>query len=210
VEDGHRVRRLQVMKECALNSRRVLTLSDWWPSGWSEWTDILETPNYAGCGVYKIRLVNSEGFPVEIPRFIDTDKSGILQFCYSENIKRGIYRFLRSAEGKRYTHAEGKRLRLLMRYTDFKARYKDCGMQYSFKKHLIRREARVEQEKLLKGYVKKYGEVPPNNNNFPDKYIDWENLRDSDTTQPIVLPRFMHELSSNFYHTRLTKTGGNI
>jgi len=46
-----------------------------------------------------------------------------------------------------------------MRYTDFKARYKDCGMQYSFKKHLIRREARVEQEKLLKGYVKKYGEV---------------------------------------------------
>ena len=198
------------MKECALNSRRVLTLSDWWSSGWSEWTDILETPNYAGCGVYKIRLVNSEGFPVEIPRFIDTDKNGILQICYSENIKRGIYRFLRSAEGKRYTHAEGERLRLLMRYTGFKERYKDCGMQYSFKKQLSRREARVEQERLLKCYVKKYGEVPPNNNNFPDKHIDWESLRHSNTTQPVTFPDLIYDISPNLYPIRLTKTGGNI
>jgi hypothetical protein len=110
------------MKECALNSRRVLTLSDWWSSGWSEWTDISETPDYVGCGVYKIRLVNSVGFPVEISRFIDTDKDGILQICYSENIKRGIYRFFRSTEGKKYTHAEGERLRLLKKYTNFEER----------------------------------------------------------------------------------------
>jgi len=38
---------------------------------------------------------------------------------------------------------------------------------------------------LVKYYVKRYGEVPPNNNNFPDKYIDWESLRDSDTNRPI-------------------------
>jgi hypothetical protein len=171
------------MKECALNSRRVLAPRNGSLQSWSGWTEVWETPNYAGCGVYKIRLVNSEGFPFEIPRFIDTDKNGILQICYSENIKRGIYRFLRSAEGKRYTHAEGERLRLLMRYTDFRERYKDCGMQYSFKKQLSRREARVEQEKLLKCYVKKYGEVPPNNNNYPDKHIDWESLHDSETTQ---------------------------
>jgi hypothetical protein len=142
-------------------------------------------------------LVNSEGFPVRIPRFIDTDKNGILQICYSENIKRGIYRFLRSAEGKRYTHAEGERLRLLMRYTDFKERYKDCGMQYSFKKQRSRREARGEQEKLLKCYVKKYGEVPPNNNNFPDKYIDWESLRDFDTTQLITVSNLIYDISSD-------------
>ena len=55
----------------------------------------------------------------------------------------------------------------------------------------------MDQERLIKCYVKKYGEVPPNNNNFPNKHIDWESLRDSDTTQPIVLPGFVYKISSN-------------
>ena len=196
------------MKECALNSRRILAHSDWVPSGWSEWMDTGEIPNYEGCGVYEIRLADPEGFPVEVPRFIDTDKEGILQICSSENIKRGIYRFLRATEGKRYTHAEGVRLRVLKKYTNFEERYKNCKMQYSFKKQLNRGEARVEQERLLKCYVKKYGEVPPNNNNLPDKHINWESLPNSDA-QPIVFPRSMNGVSSNSYDRRLTRTGKN-
>jgi len=169
------------MKECALNTRRLLAHSHWWSSGWSEWTDIWETPNYQGCGVYKIRLADAKGFPVEVPRFIDTDKDGILQICYSENIKKGIYRFLRATEGKRYTNAEGERLQLLKKYTNLKKSYNDCKMQYSFKKQASGKEARMEREKLLKCYVKKYAEVPPINKNFPDKYIDWESVPDPDT-----------------------------
>jgi hypothetical protein len=198
------------MKDLALNRHRVLVPSGGWSSGWFEWIDISQIPDYEGCGVYKIRLANPEGIPVEIPRFIDIDKDGILQICYSENIKRGIYRFLRATEGKRYTHAEGERLQLLKKYTNFKERYKDCKMQYSFKEQLNRREARVEQERLLKCYVKKYGEVPPNNNNFPDKHIDWESLRDSNTTQPVTLPDLIYDISPNLYPIRLSKTGGNI
>lgn len=198
------------MKECVLNNRRVLPVSDWRLPGWSKWMDISQVPNYEGCGVYKIRLVNSKGFPVEIPRFIDTDKDGILQICYSENIKRGTYRFLRATEGKKYTHAEGERLQLLKKYTNFKEKYKDCKMQYSFKEEPNRKEARVEQERLLKCYVKKYGEVPPNNNNFPDKHIDWESLLDSDPTQLITFSSFIYEISSNSHHRRLIKTEENI
>ncbi len=185
------------MKECVLNSRRVLALSEQWLSRWFEWKDINQIPNYEGCGVYQIRLANAEGFPVEIPRFIDTDKEGILQICYSENIKRGIYRFLRATEGKKYTHAEGERLQLLKKYTNFTERYKGCRMQYLYKEQLNRREARVEQERLLKCYVKKYGEVPPNNNNFPNKHIDWENLLDSNTTKPFTFPGVIYDISSN-------------
>jgi hypothetical protein len=191
------IRRFQAMKECALNIRRVLAHPDVWSSGWSEWLDIEKKPDYEGRGVYKIRLVDPEEFPVNIPRFIDTDKEGILQICYSDNIKRGIYRFLRATEGKRYTHAEGERLQLLKKYTNLKERYKDCKMQYAFKKQATRKEARIEQERLLKCYIRKYGEVPPNNNNFPDKHIDWESLPNLDSTQPIVLPGYMSEISSN-------------
>jgi len=198
------------MKAPILNSNRILTPSDGWSSGWFEWIEISEIPNYEGCGVYKIRLANSEGFPAEIPRFIDTDKDGILQICYSENIRRGIYRFRGATEGKKYTHAEGERLQLLKKYTNFKQRYKGCKMQYSFKKQPSKREARVEQERLLKCYVKKFGEVPPNNNNFPDKHIDWESLRDSDTTQRITFSSLIYDTSPNFQHIRLTKTGENI
>jgi len=198
------------MKECALNSRRVLAHSDWWSTGWSEWMDVWEIPNYEGCGVYEIRLADAEGSPVEVPRFINTDTDGILQICYSENIRRGIYRFLRATEGKKYTHAEGERLQLLKKYTNLKERYKGCKMQYSFKRQANRKEARMDQERLIKCYVKKYGEVPPNNNNFPDKHIDWESLPNFDTPRPIVLPTFRDEISSNSYHGRLTKTGENM
>ncbi|MGZ3591300.1 MAG: hypothetical protein ACXU99_11655 [Thermodesulfobacteriota bacterium] len=197
------------MKECAINSRRVLPHPDWWSYGWSEWMDIWEIPNYEGCGVYEIRLADAEGSPVEVPRFIDTDKDGILQICYLENIKRGIYRFFRVTEGKRYTHAEGERLQLLTKYTNLKERYKDCKMQYSFKKQAGRKEARIEQERLLKSYIKKYGEVPPNNNNFPDKHIDWESLCNFDAIQRDALPSFSDEIPSNPYHRRLAKTGEN-
>jgi len=113
-------------------------------------------------------------------------------------------------EGKRYTHAEGERLQLLKKYTNFRERYKDCKMQYSFKEKLNRREARIEQERLVKYYVKRYGEVPPNNNNFPDKYIDWESLRDSDTTQPIIFSSLIYDRSSNVHHIRYTKTGEDL
>jgi hypothetical protein len=201
VEAWEDARRSQVMKDPILRSNEVLVVSDGWLSEWFKWADISQIPNYEGCGIYKIRLVNSDGFPVAIPRFIDTDKEGILQICYSENIRRGIFRFLRATEGKRYTHAEGQRLQLLKKYTNLKERYKGCKMQYSFKKEPNRKEARMEQERLLKRYFIKYGEVPPNNNNFPNKHIDWESLRDSDTTQPLVLPSFMYEISSNSYHT---------
>jgi hypothetical protein len=189
------------MKRSVSSGDRALIPSGWRSSGWFEWMDISETPNYEGCGVYKIRLTNSEGFPAEIPRFIDTDKDGILQICYSGNIKRGIYRFRGSIEGKKYTHAEGQRLQLLKKFTNLKERYKGCKMEYSFKKQASTREARVEQERLLKCYVKKYGEVPPNNNNFPDKHIDWESLPGSETTHPMGLPSFMYEMSSSSYRT---------
>ncbi len=185
------------MKECFLNTRRVLALSDERLPKWSEWLDIHEKPNYEGCGVYKIRLVDPEGFPVNIPRFIETDKDGIVQICYSDSIKRGIYRFRRTTEGKNYAHAEGKWLRLLKKYSNFEEKYKGCRLQYSFKKEPDRREGRVEQERLLKHYVKKHGELPPNNNSFPDKHIDWASLASFDSAKPVILSSFISEVSSN-------------
>jgi hypothetical protein len=80
-------------------------------------------------------------------------------------------------EGKKHAHAEGKRLNLIKKYTNFKERYNNCKIQYSFMKLGNEIDARKEEERLLKCYFKKHGEVPPLNNNLPKKYyIDWESL----------------------------------
>jgi hypothetical protein len=143
---------------------------------WLGWIDIEENPDFDGCGVYKVRLVNSKGFPVEIPRFLDNDKDGILQISRSENIRKGINFFRGAMGGKKYANSEGKRLYLIKKYTNFTGIYMDYRLQYSFMEWTDKRKARIEQERLLKWYIKRYGEAPPINNYLTEKYIDWESL----------------------------------
>ena len=147
-------------------------------SRWNEWVDIEKNASYKGCGVYKIRLADSKDYPIEIPRFLDKDKDGILQIGRSIDTKRRIKCFRSAMEGKGYAHAEGQRLNLIKKYTNFNfmGRYNDCKIQYSFKKLLNESEIKKEEERLLKCYFKSYGEVPPLNNNLPRKDIDWESL----------------------------------
>ncbi len=143
---------------------------------WLGWVDIEENPDFEGYGVYKVRLVNSKGFPVEIPGFLDNDKDGILQISRSENIRKGIRFFRGAMEGKKYANAEGERLHFIKKYTDLTGIYKNYKLQYSFVEWTDKRAARIEQERLLKWYIKRYGEAPPVNNYFTEKYINWESL----------------------------------
>ena len=146
-------------------------------SRWNEWVDIEENASYKGCGVYKIRLADLKDHPIEIPRFLDKDKDGILQIGNSKHTERRIKYFRGAMEGKGYAQSEGKRLNLIKKYTNFIGRYNDCKIQYSFKKLRSKIEAKKEEERLLKCYFKRHGEVPPLNNSLPKKYnIDWESL----------------------------------
>ena len=146
-------------------------------SRWNEWVDLEKNTSYKSCGVYKIRLADSKDYPIEIPRFIDKDKDGILQIGSSKDTERRIKYFRGAIEGKGYAHAEGQRLNLVKKYTNFMGRYNDCKIQYSFKKLRNESETKKEEERLLKCYFKSYGEVPPLNNSLPKKYnIDWESL----------------------------------
>lgn len=145
-------------------------------SRWNEWVDIEKNASYKGCGVYKIRLADLKDFPIGIPRFLIKDKDGILQIGRSKDTERRIKCFRRAMEGKGCAHVEGKRLNLIKKYTNFMERYSDCKIKYSFKELGSENEARNEEERLLKCYFKRHGEVPPLNNNLPKKHIDWESL----------------------------------
>jgi len=145
-------------------------------SRWNEWVDIEKNAIYKGCGVYKIRLADSKDYPIEIPRFLNKDKDGILQIGRSIDTERRIKCFRSAMEGKGCAHAEGKRLNLIKKYSNFIGRYNDSKIQYSFKKLRNESETKKEEERLLKCYFKRHGEVPPLNNNLPRKDIHWESL----------------------------------
>ena len=124
-------------------------------------------------------MVNSEGFPIGIPRFLDEDKDGILQIGHSKNIEGRIKHFRGAAiERKRFGHhSEADRLFLIELFTNFMEKHNTSKIQYSFKELTKESEAENEEERLLKCYFKGYGEVPPLNANLPDKHIDWRSLK---------------------------------
>jgi len=143
---------------------------------WNEWVDIEKNTSYKSYGVYKIRLADLKDYPVGIPRFLEKDKDGILQIGSSKHTERRRKYFRGAMEGKGYAQSEGKRLNLIKKYTNFMGRHNDCKIQYFFKELGSEIEARKEEERLLKCYFKRHGEVPLLNNNLPKKYIDWKSL----------------------------------
>ena len=143
---------------------------------WSDWINIEIYPSYNSYGVYKIRLVGSEGFPFEISRFLDNDNNGILMIGLSEDIENRIKKFHAAMKRGTCKHSEGKRFNLIRKYTNFNERYEGCNIQYSFKRLENENEAEREEERLLKCYFKRYGETPPLNKILPKKHINWENL----------------------------------
>lgn len=134
---------------------------------WSEWKNIEQKAGYKGCGVYKIRLADSNKKPIEIHRFLGHDKEGILQIGRSTNIEKRISYFHGAIKGKSYAHAEGERLHRIIKDTCFHERFKVYRIQYSFKELLTEDETKVEEKQQLNLYFIKYGEIPPLNNNLP-------------------------------------------
>jgi len=128
-----------------------------------KWEKIENDADYKGSGVYKIALFNSNNSPVEIARFLDNDKDGILGIGSSKDMERRLRYFRGAMEGKKYSHAEGKRLGMIKKSAKFVNRYKNCQIQYCFRKLTDVTGAKKEERRFLECYFKKYGESPPLN-----------------------------------------------
>jgi predicted GIY-YIG superfamily endonuclease len=134
-------------------------------SEWLEWMNIEKNPDHEGSGVYKIRLVSSKGLPIKIPRFLGDDKEGILYIGHTEDIKKRISFFRGAMQGKQYSNAEGQRLHLIIKSTSLIRTCNNFEVQYSFRRFARKVRAKLEKERLLERYFKRYGEAPPANNN---------------------------------------------
>ncbi|MBL7210124.1 MAG: hypothetical protein ISS52_08500 [Dehalococcoidia bacterium] len=151
-------------------------------SEWSDWLDIALCKEmgrlYRWCGVYRVRLADVEGSPIEIPRLLATDRDGILAIGESVKIARRIREFHNGFEGRRPEHPAAEKLFLARCFTDFEKRiYKNHRIQFAARKLNDKSEAQKEEARLLKSYFEKCGELPPLNSCMPDKTVLlWINL----------------------------------
>ena len=146
-------------------------------SEWSNWLNSLFKGQYEWPGVYKIRLADSRGYPIEIGRLLDKDKDGILAIGESESIASRISKFYRAYEHGKLGHSEGETLFLMQVKTKFRRGiYNDCKIQFTARKLNGKAEAEKEEQRLFKSYFIKYGELPPLNREMPASHLGWDNL----------------------------------
>jgi len=150
-------------------------------SEWSKWLNRLFIEEFKDQfewpGVYKIRLADSRGDPIEIGRLLDKDKDGTLAIGETESIARRISEFYMAYEEGGAVHSEGETLSLIQVKTKFRrGTYDDCKIQFAARKLNDKAEAEKEEERLLKSYFIKYGELPPLNRKLPDSRLGWDNL----------------------------------
>ena len=150
-------------------------------SKWSHWVDTLSIKKskdqYTSPGVYKIRLADADGYPIEIGRLLGKDREGTLAIGESKNIATRINQFNRAHYEGKLVHSEGITLFLIRMTTKFiRGLYDDCRIQFSAKKLKDKKEAEREEEEMLKRYFMEYGELPPLNRNMRDIRVSWLSL----------------------------------
>ncbi len=139
----------------------------------NSWKEIGEKSNYKKAAAYKIHLVNKKGEKVHIKRFVGTDTDGVLCIGSTNNMDVRLKKFIYSRKTGKKGHSEAQLLNLIESFNNFKQRYKNYKLQYCFWEKPSKKKAKKEEERLIKKYVKKFGEVPPLNSLIPNKQGDW-------------------------------------
>ncbi len=128
---------------------------------WSKWMklnkeNIEKLPEKTG--VYEII------YPETFGRLIGTDMKGVLMVgCNSRGgeLKTRINAFFKAIhQGEKISHSEGNRFFTLKLYKKFHRE----NLQFRFIETKDKKEAKELENKLLKNYQQKYGELPPLNN----------------------------------------------
>lgn len=135
---------------------------------WSIWLDINTSSNHYSHAVYEIRLLNAKGKRISINRFLGVDKEAILAIGMTTNMERRRKQFI-SGLVNCQGHSEGNLLYLLEKYSKFNSKYKKLKYQYRFFKINSKANTKRQERRLIKDYVKQYGEVPPVNSAIPDR-----------------------------------------
>jgi hypothetical protein len=130
---------------------------------------------YRWPGVYAIRLIDAPSEkPIPIGRFLGIDENGILLIGVSNDLGRRLHDFYYSYLEDRRTHSEGRRLHLVRMLSQFEEEiYPEASMQFRVKHIPDEEQAKHEEERLLKSYFMRFGELPPLNTLVGKRRVQW-------------------------------------
>ena len=139
---------------------------------WSEWQPLAQKSGHDGPAVYELRIVTAEG-PIAVPRFLATDRRGLLSIGETGNMDSRRRQFIRAIETCS-GHSEGNLLYYLLRHAPLQKVHPDHSLQYRFRKEFDKKTAKLGEARMIKAYIREFGEVPPLNSAIPDRYGSWE------------------------------------
>lgn len=149
------------------------------PEDWRGWDHLGYIDDlkfmYPWPGVYAIRLIDAaSGKPIPIGRFLGIDRNGILLIGVSNDLGKRLHDFYHSYLEDARTHSEGRRLHLVSMMSKFEEEiYPESSMQFHVKRIPDEEQAKHEEERLLKSYFKRFGELPPLNATVGKKRVLW-------------------------------------
>lgn len=138
---------------------------------WTQWQPLETAAEYDGPATYQLRLVN-DSRPTEIPRFLGFDGEGILLIGETQNMDTRRNQFICGLE-RCYGHSAGNLLYYLRHHTPLMSIHPKHLLQYRFCMQRNKQDARLTESRLIKAYVRQFGEVPPLNTSIPDRYDGW-------------------------------------
>ena len=143
--------------------------------GWTKWRNI-EKRASNNPAVYKIRLINENNKPVEIGRLVKTDTGGIPSIGETGNLERRRNQFIKGVKTggelitkKRGGHSSANKIFVLKKKGIMNIEL--SNIQYSYCETMDHKQV---EGKIIRNYVKNYGETPPFNSNLPFRHV-WAN-----------------------------------
>lgn len=119
--------------------------------------------------VYKAFPPNGQ-WPNGIPRLLGIDEERILFFGKTGRLRGRLNDLLTSIDRGDGPHVEGNLIHLLYHQAE---RFEIRQVMFSYKDRDTEEAATAEEERLIKKYVQRFGEVPPINTVIPNRYGDW-------------------------------------
>jgi hypothetical protein len=72
-------------------------------------------------------------------------------------------------------HMAGIMIHILHKYSStFQEQHGQSRLQIRFERHESEKSRKLREERLIKEYVKEFGEVPPLNSAIPNRHNDWK------------------------------------
>ncbi len=131
-------------------------------SRWSPYVDFDTPIDYSGPAVYRWRMVDGDGFPIPVSRFIGVDPEGVVTIGKARDLSRRISQF-RTGLRKGAGHSEANRLYDLCQVRKTRRAISSLGLEVQYRKCKTELEAVEEERRLLNAYFRKHGELPPLN-----------------------------------------------